>query len=180
MLLILDDYHMINDSAIHESLTFLIEHLPDYLRVVIASRIDPDLPLPRWRVRGELAEIRAADLRFTPAEAQAFFDQALDAGLAEDDVQLLEQRTDGWIAALQLAALAMQRREDRSAFIKLFTGGHRYLLDYVQEEVLQRQPPAVQRFLLYTAVLSNLNASKQLNRKTAQRWLTILTVVDLR
>ena len=119
MLLILDDYHMINDSAIHESLTFLIEHLPDYLRVVIASRIDPDLPLPRWRVRGELAEIRAADLRFTPAEAQAFFDQALDAGLAEDDVQLLEQikaaGLEGQLAPAALRAAIVTQPDGRPA-----------------------------------------------------------------
>ena len=158
MLLVLDDYHLISDSAIHEGVTFLIDHLPAHLHMMIATRIDPDLPLARWRVRGDLAEIRAADLRFTGAEAASFFTQALGAALADDDVQRLEQRTEGWPAGLQLAALALRQHTDRSAFVQLFTGSHRYLLDYMQEEILQRQPLAVQRFLLHTAVLPRLNA----------------------
>ncbi len=159
MLLILDDYHVIEDQAIHEALTFFVEHLPDQLHVVLASRVDPDLPLSRWRVRGELLEIRAADLRFSAAEASSFFSQALGDGLTEDDMLLLEARTEGWIARMQLAALAMRQREDRSAFVQTFTGSQRYLLDYVQEEVLERQSLRVQRFLLQTAVLTRLNAA---------------------
>jgi len=159
MLLILDDYHLINDQAIHESVSFFLEHLPDHLHLVLASRVDPDLPLSRWRVRGELLEIRAADLRFTQAEASSFFKAALGAGLAEADVRLLSARTEGWIAGMQLAALAMRQRADRSAFVQSFTGSHHYLLDYIQEEILERQELAVQRFLLQSAVLRRLNAA---------------------
>jgi LuxR family transcriptional regulator, maltose regulon positive regulatory protein len=177
MLLILDDYHLINDEAIHESVTFLLEHLPHHLHLVIASRVDPDLPLSRWRVRGELLEIRAADLRFGAAEATSFFTQTLGGGLAEDDVRLLEQRTEGWIAGLQLAMLAMRQREDRLAFVHAFTGSHRYLLDYVQEEILERQGLEVQRFLLQTAVLTHMNAAlcvaltEERNSQAMLEWL---------
>jgi LuxR family transcriptional regulator, maltose regulon positive regulatory protein len=150
---------MIDDQAIHDGMTFFLEHLPDKLHLILASRVDPELPLARWRVRGELLEIRAADLRFSEAEASSFFTQTLGEGLAEEDVQRLEQRTEGWVAGLQLAALAMRQRQDRSAFVQAFTGSHRYLLDYIQEEILQHQPPNVQRFLLQTAVLRRLNAS---------------------
>jgi LuxR family maltose regulon positive regulatory protein len=157
--LILDDYHVIDDQTIHESLTFLLEHLPERACLMLASRVDPDLPLARWRVRGELLEIRATDLRFTAAEATAFFTQSLSEGLAEDDVRLLEQRTEGWVAGLQLAVLAMRQRTNRAAFVQQFTGSHRYLLDYVQEEILQRQPLPIQRFLLQTAVVPRMNAA---------------------
>jgi LuxR family transcriptional regulator, maltose regulon positive regulatory protein len=159
IVLILDDYHAIGDPAIHEALTFMLEYLPAHLHLVLSSRVDPELPLSRWRVRGHLAEIRAADLRFTAAEATTFFAQALGDELAEADVRLLERRTEGWIAGLQLAALAMRQRADRSAFVQAFTGSHRYLLDYVQEEILQRQPLPVQHFLLQTAVLPRMNAA---------------------
>jgi LuxR family maltose regulon positive regulatory protein len=159
LVLILDDYHLIDDQATHEALTFFLEHLPDQLHVVLASRVDPDLPLARWRVQGALLELRAADLRFSAAEASTFFSQALGEGLAEDDMLLLSARTEGWIAGLQLAALAMRQRENRSAFVRAFTGSQRYLLDYVQEEILERQPLRVQRFLLQTAVLRRLNAA---------------------
>jgi ATP/maltotriose-dependent transcriptional regulator MalT len=159
ILLILDDYHVIDDEAIHEAVTFVLEHLPDNLHLVLASRVDPDLPLSRWRVRGELLEIRAADLRFSAAEATTFFTQALGESPAEEDVRLLEHRTEGWAAGLQLAALVMRQRADRSAFVRAFTGGQRYLMDYVQEEILERQPLKVQRFLLRIAVLTRLNAA---------------------
>jgi LuxR family transcriptional regulator, maltose regulon positive regulatory protein len=159
LVLILDDYHVIEDPAIHEALTFFVEHLPPDVHLVLASRLDPDLPLARWRVGGHLAELRAADLRFTTAEATTFFKGALGDELAEADVRLLERRTEGWIAGLQLAALAMRQRVDRSAFVQTFSGSHRYLLDYVQQEILQRQPLRVQRFLLRTAVLSRMNAA---------------------
>jgi LuxR family transcriptional regulator, maltose regulon positive regulatory protein len=159
MVLILDDYHLIDDQSIHESVTFFLEHLPDQLHLVIASRVDPDLPLSRWRVRGELLELRAADLRFSAAEASSFVTQTLGQGLAEADVRLLSQRTEGWIAGLQLAVLAMRQRENRAAFVQAFTGSQRYLMDYVQEEILARQGLGVQRFLLQTAVLTRLNAA---------------------
>ena len=158
MLLFLDDYHLIDDPAIHEGMTFLLEHLPSQLHAILATRIDPDLPLARWRVRGDLAEIRTADLRFTAAEVTSFFTQALGDVLSSDDVQRLTQRTEGWAAGLQLAGLALRQQTDRAAFIQMFTGSHRYLLDYVQEEILQHQPPPVQRFLLHTAILPRLNA----------------------
>ena len=138
LVLILDDYHLIDDQAIQEALSFFLEHLPHHLHLVLASRLDPDLPLSRWRVRGELLEIRTAELRFTEAEASSFFKVALGAGLAEAEVRLLERRTEGWIAGMQLAALAMRQRADRSAFVRSFTGSHRYLLDYIQEEILER------------------------------------------
>lgn len=159
IVLILDDYQVIEDAAIHEGLTFLLEHLPEPLHLVLASRVDPDLPLARWRARGQLAEIRAADLRFTANEASRFFTLALGDVLEDDDVRLLERRTEGWVAGLQLAAIAIHQREDRSAFVQMFTGSHRYLLDYIQEEVLQSQPLPVQRFLLHTAVLRRMNAA---------------------
>jgi len=159
MVLILDDYHLIEDQAIHEALTFFLEYLPDKLHLVLASRVDPDLPLSRWRVRGELLELRVADLRFSATEARTFFSLALGEALAEEDTLLLSQRTEGWIAGLQLAALAMRQREDRSAFVRAFTGSQRYLLDYIHEEILERQPLQVQRFLLQTAVLRRMNAA---------------------
>jgi LuxR family maltose regulon positive regulatory protein len=159
LLLILDDYHMIDDEAIHDALTFFVEHLPDKLHLILASRVDPALPLSRWRVRGQLLEIRAADLRFSETEASSFFKGALGEVLTGEDVRLLERRCEGWIAGMQLAALALRQREDRSAFVQAFTGSHRYLLDYVQEEILERQPLPVQRFLLQSAVLSRMNAA---------------------
>lgn len=160
VVLVLDDYHVIEDQAIHEALTFFIEHLPDHVHLVLASRVDPELPLSRWRVRGQMAEIRAADLRFTGAEAAGFFTRAMGYALTQEDVQLLESRTEGWAAGLQLAALAMRQREgqDRASFVQAFTGSHRYVLDYIQEEILQRQPPEVQGFLLQTSVLRRMNA----------------------
>ena len=157
--LILDDYHVIADEVIHESVSFFVEHLPEHVHVVLATRVDPELPLSRWRVRGELLEIRAADLRFTETEARSFFAQRLHDMLAEDDVRSLERRTEGWIAGLHLAALALQQRNDRSDFVQTFTGGYRYLLDYVQDEILTHQAPPVQRFLLQIAPLHQMNAA---------------------
>jgi LuxR family maltose regulon positive regulatory protein len=157
--LIIDDYHLINDVAIQEAMTFFIEHLPSHLHLVLATRVDPALPLSRWRVRGELLEIRGADLRFSVAEATSFFTQALGDGLADGEVRLLSRRSEGWIAGLQLALLAMRQRADRSAFVQAFTGSHRYLADYVQEEILAQQPSSIQRFLLECAVLRRMNAA---------------------
>lgn len=159
LLLIMDDYHLIDDPVIHNAMAFLLDRLPPLLRVVLASRVDPDLPLARWRVRGELLELRATDLRFAPDEAAALLTHALGEPLASSEVQHLEQRTEGWAAGLRLAALALQPHPDRSAFVQAFAGSHRFLLDYVQQEILAQQPPAVQRFLLHTAVLRRLNAS---------------------
>lgn len=159
IVLILDDYHFITDEAIHESLSFFVEHLPPHLHLVIATRVDPPLPLARWRVGGQLLELRTDDLRFNHAEAERFFAQRLGNMLQDDDVRLLEHRTEGWVAGLHLAALGLHGRADHSTFVQTFTGGHRYLLDYVQDEILGRQPVPMQRFLLQIAVLRRMNAA---------------------
>lgn len=125
LVVVLDDFHVITDGTIHESLTYVLGHLPPHVHVVLATRIDPDLPLARWRVRGEVLELRAADLRFTEQEVGHFFAQTLNDGLGEKEVQRLEQRTEGWVAGLQLAALALRQRADRAAFVDTFTGTHR-------------------------------------------------------
>lgn len=159
IVLILDDYQVIKDTDIHESLSFWLDYLPASLHVVISSRTDPALPLSRWRVRGQLVEIRDADLRFTTEEATSFFTQTVGHTLSEDAIVMLESRTEGWVAGLQLAALALRKRDDPSLLTQVFAGNHRYLLDYVQEEILQQQPLAVQDFLLQTAVLTRMNTA---------------------
>ena len=141
--LILDDYHLIEIPAIHEALIFLLDHLPPNLHVVVASRVDPFLPVARLRTQGHLAELRITDLRFTPTEAAAFLNGVAGLGLAADDIEALEAKTEGWIAGLHLAALALQERSDRAGFVALFTGRHRYVLDYLVDEVLQRQPESL-------------------------------------
>ena len=156
LVLVLDDYHAIDSPEIDAVLTFLLDHLPLQLHIVISSREDPNLPLARLRVRGQLSELRAADLRFTPIEAAEFLNQVMGLNLSEADVTTLEARTEGWIAGLQLAALAMQAEKDTAGFIQAFTGSHRFVLDYLLEEVLQRQPPDIQDFLLRTSILNRL------------------------
>ncbi|MGE0056576.1 MAG: LuxR C-terminal-related transcriptional regulator, partial [Dehalococcoidia bacterium] len=156
VLLVLDDYHVIEDPEIQAGVGFLVEHQPPRLHLVIASRADPALPLARLRARGELTELRAADLRFRPEEAAAYLNEVMGLELTADDIAALEARTEGWIAALQLAALSMQGREDVSGFIAGFTGDDRYIVDYLVEEVLQRQPAPVREFLLQTAILDRL------------------------
>jgi len=158
-ILVLDDYHMIDSKLIDQALAFLIDHLPPQMHLVIASREDPQLPLARWRARGQLTELRAADLRFTPAEAAEFLNRVMELNLSPEDVAALETRTEGWIAGLQLAAISMQGRADTASFIQAFTGSHRFVLDYLAEEVLQRQPERVRRFLLQTAILDRLCVS---------------------
>ncbi len=155
--LVLDDYHVIESPPIEEALTFFVDHLPPQFRLVIATREDPPLPLARLRARGQLTELRAADLRFTPAEAADFLNQVMGLNLAAADVAALENRTEGWIAGLQLAAISMQGRSDTGSFIQAFTGSHRFVLDYLMEEVLQRQPERVRGFLLQTAILDRLS-----------------------
>jgi LuxR family transcriptional regulator, maltose regulon positive regulatory protein len=154
--LVLDDYHLIDAQPVDNALTFLVERLPPRMRLVIATREDPQLPLPRLRARGQLVELRAADLRFTLAEAADFLNQAMGLNLSPEAVAALENRTEGWIAGLQLAAISMQGRPDAGAFIDSFTGSHRFVMDYLVEEVLQRQPEAVQTFLLRTSILDRL------------------------
>ena len=154
---ILDDYHAVDAQPVHSAMAFLLEHLPPQMHLVIASRSDPPLPLARLRGRGELAELRSADLRFTPDEAAAFFNDVMGLDLSARDVAALETRTEGWIAGLQLAALSMQGREDVAGFIAAFSGDDRYIVDYLVEEVLQRQPERVRSFLLQTSVLGRLS-----------------------
>ncbi|MFN8473507.1 MAG: LuxR C-terminal-related transcriptional regulator [Anaerolineae bacterium] len=158
-LLVLDDYHAIDAKPVDQALTFLVEHLPRLMGLVIATREDPQLPLARLRARGQLTELRAADLRFTPAEAAEFLNRVMSLNLSAEDIAVLEDRTEGWIAGLQIAALSMRGREDIPGFIRAFAGDHRYILDYLIEEVLQRQPETVRSFLLQTAILDRLNGS---------------------
>ncbi len=156
--LVLDDYHLIETPAIHEALTFIVEQLPARLRLVLLSRAEPLLPLARLRVRGLLAEIRAADLRFTTDEAAQFLAHATGRELDLAAVQTLEARTEGWAAALQLASLALRDAPDPAAFIASFAGSHRAVADYLADEVIRGQPPEVQRFLLQTSVLDRMCA----------------------
>jgi LuxR family transcriptional regulator, maltose regulon positive regulatory protein len=155
--LVLDDYHVIQTSAIHEAITFLVEHLPPTLHLVLAGRTNPPLPLSRLRARGQLAEIRAADLRFAHGEIAEFLQEVVGAPLSPADIAALESRTEGWIAGLQLAALSLRGRSDASAFIQAFTGSHAYIIDYLVEEVLQRLPASTEQFLVQTAILERLS-----------------------
>src|SRR5579859_1413934 len=158
-LLVLDDYHVVDAKAVDDALTFLLEHLPPPMHLVIATREDPSLPLARLRARGQLTELRAADLRFTPAESAEFLNRRMGLNLSAENIAALEARTEGWIAGLQLAALSMQGRSDTAEIIQAFTGSHRFVLDYLVEEVLQRQPERVRNFLLQTCMLDRLSGS---------------------
>jgi LuxR family maltose regulon positive regulatory protein len=157
MYLVLDDYHLVDGPDLQAGMTYLVEHLPPQVHLVISTREDPALPLARLRARGELAEIRAVDLRFTPEEAAAYLTGTMGLALTPGDVAALEGRTEGWIAALQLAALSMQGRDDLAGFIADFAGDDRYIVDYLAEEVLQRQPEHTHRFLLQTSILDRLS-----------------------
>jgi LuxR family maltose regulon positive regulatory protein len=143
VILVLDDYHVIEAREVHDGVVFLLDHLPAHVHVVIASRADPPFSLARWRGDGELTEIRAADLRFTPDETATYLDGTVGDALTAQDVATLDQRTEGWVAALQLAALSMQGRDDLRSFIEGFAGDDRYIVDYLVEEVMQRQPDEV-------------------------------------
>ncbi len=164
-ILVLDDYHLIDAQPVDNALTFLLEYLPPQMHLAIATREDPHLPLSRLRARGQLTELRATDLRFTSSETAAFLNQAMGLDLSAEDIAALETRTEGWIAGLQLAALAlqgaisMQGHKDATSLIKSFTGSHRFVLDYLIEEVLEQQPKTVQTFLLQTAVLNRMTGS---------------------
>jgi LuxR family maltose regulon positive regulatory protein len=154
--LVLDDYHLLEAHPVDQALTYLVEHLPPQMHLVLATRQDPSLPLARFRARGQLRELRAADLRFTPAEAADFLTQVMDLPLSADDIAALEARTEGWIAGLQLAALSLQSQPDPTRFIQSFTGSHQFVLDYLVEEVLKQQPEPIQTFLLRTSLLERL------------------------
>src|SRR5215212_350789 len=155
--LILDDYHVVDAEAVDDALTFLVEHLPPRMHLVIATREDPPLPIARLRARGQMSELRAAELRFTLTEAAEFLGGAMSLKLSAEEMAALEDRTEGWIAGLQLAALSMRGREDVPGFIRAFAGDNRYVLDYLAEEVLRRQPERIRSFLLRTSVLERLS-----------------------
>ena len=157
VLLVLDDYHLVEAGPVHESVGFLLENLPPGLRVAVSGRADPPLPLARLRARGQLAELRAADLRFTPEEAAALLGKAAGAGLADTAVAALLDRTEGWAAGLQLAGLSLRGDEDTAGFVAAFNGSHRFVLDYLADEVLDRQTERVRTFLLETSVLERLS-----------------------
>ncbi len=157
--LILDDYHLVTNGDVTDGVRFLLEHLPPQVHVLISTRVDPDLPLSRWRGRGELVELRAADLRFTREETAEYLQNATGLELAPTDVDTLGERTEGWIAALQLAALSLRGREDATGFIARFAGDDRYIFDSLMDEVLAHQPSGVREFLLRTSVLERLSGA---------------------
>ena len=154
--LALDDYHVIESPEVHDAMAFLLDHLPAYAGVAITTRADPPLPVTRLRTRGELLELRAADLRFTQGEAAAFLNDVMGLDLEPGHVDALESRTEGWAAGLQLAALSLRNRGDTGEVIAAFTGSHRFVLDYLVDEVLNSQPEQARTFLLDTAVLGQL------------------------
>jgi LuxR family transcriptional regulator, maltose regulon positive regulatory protein len=154
--LVLDDYHLIQAAAVHDSLTLLLERLPPQLRLVLAGRADPPLPLARLRARGQLVELRERELRFTPQETAALLGEAVGLDLPEAAVAALAARTEGWVAGLQLAVLSLRGHTDMAGFVATFSGSHRYVLDYLTEEVLARQPEQLVAFLLETSVLERL------------------------
>lgn len=157
LLVVLDDYHVIQAPELHEALGMLLGNLPQGMHLALTTREDPPLPLPRLRVRGHLSELRAADLRFAPDAADTFLNGVMGLDLAPEDVRVLAERTEGWIAGLQLAGLSMQGLSDRHGFVEAFTGSHRYVFDYLVEEILSRQSPELQQFLLETSVLERLS-----------------------
>jgi LuxR family maltose regulon positive regulatory protein len=158
LVLVLDDYQVIQNPSIQAAFSFLLEHLPGNLHILISTRTDPPWPLARFRARNQLVEVRAQDLRFTTDEAALFLNQMTGLKLSAEEIAALEARTEGWIAGLQLAALSMKGRSDIAGFIKAFTGSHVYVAEYLVEEVLQRQLEEVQTFLLQTSILGRLNA----------------------
>ena len=155
--IVLDDYHVIDAKPVDNALNFLLEHMPPQMHLVITTREDPNLPLARLRVRDQLTELRATDLRFAPSEAADFLNHVMGLNLSAENIAALEASTEGWVAGLQLAALSMQGREDIPGFIKTFAGDDRYVVDYLVEEVLQSQPERVRSFLLQTSILDRLS-----------------------
>jgi LuxR family maltose regulon positive regulatory protein len=157
LVLVLDDYHVIDSKSVDDVLTFVLEHQPPQMHLLVATREDPLLPLARLRARGQLTELRAADLRFTVSEAAEFLGGVMALDLSAEDIAVLEARTEGWISGLLLAALSMRGREDVPGFIKAFAGDNRYIVDYLVEEVLGRQPERTRGFLLQTSILDRLS-----------------------
>ena len=159
LILVLDDYHLVTDKAIHEAVEFFLDHLPPRLCLVIATRSDPPFALSRLRVRGQLTEVRADLLRFSREEAARFLNERLHLELSSQAIATLEERTEGWIAGLQLAALSLRGRSDKERFVERFAGSHRHLVDYLMDEVLGRQTPEVRLFLQRTSILERFTAS---------------------
>lgn len=157
--LVLDDFHVIAASRITDDIAFLLRNQPSQFHLVLSTRVDPPWPLARLRARGEITELRHADLRFTPPEAMAFLRDAMNLNLSSDEVAALETRIEGWVAGLQMAAISMKGSEDITEFISSFTGSHRFILDYLMEEVLGQQPVDIQAFLLKTSILDRMTAS---------------------
>ncbi|MCK0469849.1 tetratricopeptide repeat protein [Halalkalibacter sp. APA_J-10(15)] len=155
-ILVLDDYHMIDAHPIGHAIEFLLDHMPPQMHLVLTTREEPRLSIARLRARGQLTEVRTVDLRFTSYEAAEFLNRVMGLNLSAEEIALLESRTEGWIAGLQLAALSMQDHKDVSDFIQSFTGSHHFVLDYLVEEVLQQQPKYIQAFLLHTSILERL------------------------
>jgi LuxR family maltose regulon positive regulatory protein len=159
LILILDDYHVIEDQIIQETMLFLTDHLPSTLHLILATRTDPELPLSRFRVRGQMVEIRSSDLRFTQEEATSFLLQHMGLPLSQEDVATLQHRTEGWIAGLQLAALSLRKQQNISDWVSDFAGSYRYLLDYVEQDILAWLPVPLQDFLLQTSIVTRMNAA---------------------
>jgi LuxR family maltose regulon positive regulatory protein len=157
--LVLDDYHLIHTLPIHQQLVFLLAHQPSQLHLVIATREEPPLPLSRLRARGQMVDVRQTDLRFTMEETTDFLRRVMQLELSSADLTALHRRTEGWIAGLQLAALSLQGNKDVGSFVRSFAGSHRYILDYLMDEVFRRQPADVREFLLKTSILDRFNAS---------------------
>ena len=167
--LVIDDYHLVESRDIHDAMAFLVEHLPSNVHLVIATRADPPLPLSRLRARGELVEVRAADLRFTDDEAADYLAGTMGLALTAADVAALAERTEGWAAALQLAGLSLQGRADPGAVVARFAGDDRFIVDYLADEVLARLPADVHDFLLRTSVLERLDGTAVRRRHGAGR-----------
>ncbi len=180
--IVLDDYHMIKAEPVQSATAFLLEHMPSQLHLVIATRIDPPFPLPLLRGRGQLTELRTADLRFTFDETRAFFNKTMNLGLSEENVTTLEDRTEGWIASLQMAAISMQGRNDVSEFVSAFSGTDHYIMDYLAEEVLDRQEERIQTFLLKTSILDRLSGplcDAVIEQDNSQEMLDQLEAINL-
>jgi LuxR family maltose regulon positive regulatory protein len=158
LILTLDDYHQIGIPAVHQSLSYFIEHLPPKIHLLLLSRTDPPLSIPLLRSRGQLLEIRLADLRFTDEEAEAYLNERIKLSLPAGEVAALNAKTEGWAAGIQMAGISLQGRTDPSQFVQSFSGSNRYILDYLTDEILEHQPAEIQAFLLYTSILDKLFA----------------------
>lgn len=157
-IIVLDDYHLIDSKSVHDIINFLIEYLPPTIHLVISGRTDPPLPLSRLRVQGGVNEVRTSNLRFSKKEAAAFLNDRMGFDLSSDGIAALEARTEGWVASLELAALSMQGRDDWPEFIAKFSGSNRYVIEYLVDEVMARQPEEVQTFLRRTSILERFCA----------------------